>query len=73
MYFREPLVKAKRVKRYKRFLADVELEDGSMVTAHYTNSGSMKTCLEAGVEIIPVQARVNPEKIEIVKELPFEI
>jgi len=51
MYFREPLVKAKLIKRYKRFLVDVELEDGSMVTAHCTNSGSMKTCLEEGAPV----------------------
>jgi sugar fermentation stimulation protein A len=28
---------------------------------------------KAGVEIIPIQAKVSPEKIELVKELPFEL
>lgn len=37
--------------RYKRFLADVTLDNGEVVTAHCTNSGSMKTCLEDGAEV----------------------
>ncbi len=34
-----------------RFLADVELEDGRVVTAHCTNSGSMKSCIEEGAPV----------------------
>lgn len=38
------LIPGRLVKRYKRFLADIELDDGGMVTAHCPNSGSMKGC-----------------------------
>jgi sugar fermentation stimulation protein A len=36
------------VRRYKRFCADIRLDDYSVITAHCANSGSMKTCSEPG-------------------------
>jgi sugar fermentation stimulation protein A len=48
MKFDDPLIKGKLRQRYKRFLADVELEDGCIVTAHCANSGSMKGLKEPG-------------------------
>ncbi len=41
MDFPAPLTRGRLVRRYKRFLADVILEDGTAVTAHVPNSGSM--------------------------------
>ncbi|PLW99187.1 MAG: DNA/RNA nuclease SfsA [Marinilabiliales bacterium] len=51
MEFSEKLIHGKLIKRYKRFLADVTLDNGEEVVAHCTNSGSMKTCLEEGAEV----------------------
>lgn len=36
------------IKRYKRFFADIELSDGSELTIHCANTGSMKNCLSPG-------------------------
>ncbi len=42
------LIPGTLIKRYKRFLADIKLEDGEIVTAHCPNPGAMKTCCEPG-------------------------
>jgi sugar fermentation stimulation protein A len=51
MIFKEKLIHGTLLQRYKRFLADIKLDDGTVVTAHCTNSGSMKSCLENGAEV----------------------
>ncbi|MAF94909.1 MAG: DNA/RNA nuclease SfsA [Rhodospirillaceae bacterium] len=61
MKFPDPLIRGALVKRYKRFLADVELEDGRVVTAHCANPGSMLSVDEPGSEVWLSPAR-NPER-----------
>ena len=40
------------LKRYKRFLADIKLDNGSYITAFCPNSGSMLTCKEPGSPVM---------------------
>lgn len=45
----QPLIPGRLLRRYKRFLADVELEDsGEVITASTPNTGSMLSLLDAG-------------------------
>lgn len=54
-----PLVPGTLVLRYKRFLADVKLSDGSVVTVHCPNSGSMKGCATSGSPVL-LSSSTNP-------------
>lgn len=64
MHYTEPLLEARFLRRYQRFLADFELE-GRTVTAHCANPGSMLTCLEPGAKAW-LSPQPNPAR-----KLPF--
>jgi hypothetical protein len=60
--FDQPLIPGKLIKRYKRFLADVELDSGEIITAHCPNTGSMKTCDTPGWKVM-LSYHENPKRI----------
>jgi len=49
------------IKRYKRFLADVMLEDGTETTIHVANTGAMTGCAEAG-DTVWYSTSSNPKR-----------
>ncbi|MCX8954248.1 DNA/RNA nuclease SfsA [Ruegeria sp. NA] len=61
MRFGTPLVPARLIRRYKRFLADCRLEDGREVTAHCANPGSMMGLAEPG-QLIWLEPNDDPKK-----------
>ena len=51
MRFAAPLIPATLVKRYKRFLADVTMPDGSAITVHVANPGAMTGLATPGARV----------------------
>ncbi len=72
MQFTSPLIGGILLKRYKRFLADIQLVDGKVVTAHCPNTGTMLTCSTPGSAVY-LSTSENPKRkyrytLEMVKD-----
>jgi sugar fermentation stimulation protein A len=67
----DQLIPGTLIRRYKRFLTDVRLEDGRVITAYTPNSGSMKTCSDPGSPVMlihnPKTGRKTEYNLEMVK------
>jgi len=68
------LIEGRLVKRYKRFLADVELKSGEQITAHTANTGAMTGCSKPGsrvwLSLSDNPKRKYPHSWEIVEVAP---
>ena len=61
MQLPQPLTEGRLIRRYQRFLADVELADGKLVTAHTPNTGSMRQCAVPGHKVL-LSRSDNPQR-----------
>lgn len=61
MHFDTPLIRGTLIKRYKRFLADVKLDDGQVITVHCPNTGTMLSCSTPGSDVC-LSTSDNPKR-----------
>ncbi|MEL6500974.1 MAG: DNA/RNA nuclease SfsA, partial [Cyanobacteria bacterium J06623_1] len=61
IYQYPPLLRGRLVKRYKRFLADIELDTGEIITAHCPNTGPM-TGVSIPDSVVQVSKSDNPKR-----------
>ena len=61
MRFPDPLIRGRLLRRYKRFLSDIELDNGEIVVAHCANPGSMTGLKDTGAPVWLSPSR-NPKR-----------
>ncbi len=63
MRFEAPLIEGRLIQRYKRFLADIALPDGTTVTTHCANPGAMLGLKEPGSRVLLSKAKDPKRKL----------
>lgn len=69
MKINKKIQKGKILKRYKRFLADVELVDGTVITVHVPNTGRMTGCWVPGWDCIISDSENDKRKYRYTLEM----
>ena len=69
MRFPGPLIKGTLVKKYRRFIVDVRLEDGTMVTAHCPTMGVMNVVPETGRPVMLSDSGLETRRHRLTWEL----
>ncbi|MFQ6017905.1 MAG: DNA/RNA nuclease SfsA [Kiloniellaceae bacterium] len=69
MRFSDPLIPGRLIRRYKRFLSEVELDGGAVVVAHCANPGSMLGLADPGARVWLSPSRNPARKLKYSWEL----
>lgn len=73
MQFSTPLIQGALIQRYKRFLADVRLDTGEIITAHCPNPGAMMGLnapgLRVWLSVSAAKSRKLPHTLELVEAM----
>ena len=68
MKFTNSLIKGKLLKRYKRFFADIKVNN-RIITAHCPNTGSMQGLLDEGNEVLVTEHNDPKRKLKFTLEI----
>lgn len=69
MFFTEPLLTGHFLRRRQRFIMDARLDSGELVSAHCTNTGSMRSCFTPGCRVAMSRATNPARKLAYTWEL----
>jgi sugar fermentation stimulation protein A len=69
MKFKDELIEATFLKRYKRFLVDVQMANGAIETVHCANSGRMTSCLGDGWKVLLSDSKNPKRKLQMSLEM----
>ena len=69
MEFESRLIKGRLVERYKRFMADIVLDNNQRITAHCPNTGAMRGLSAPGLEVWVSRAKNKKRKLSYTLEL----